>query len=667
MRFTLHLVFVLHEPIGTRHNEMLRVAETVYEPLIDLLEAFDDEVRCGLYCSGSVLEWLDRHRRALADRIAALASSGTVEFLGGGFYAPLLPIIPWRDGVGQLEMTSGYLERRMGVRPTGVWLTDGVWEPRLAEMLADAGADWALVPEYVLHDAGMKTPVFGHYTTEHLGRPLMVVPIDERLGATLPTAQPARLLQKLQKRVRKWPDDAVLTWCGRPSQFGPGALEMLFQELAHASEWLDVQHVGETLAKTRPRATAYIRPTACMGRPLAQNHFIRYTEASWMHKRMIEVSRRFAAVERVLRNDGYKGLSKLTFPRRALYRGQSATIYEQGGTIYRPEVRDGVYRNLIECESETHSLIRGDAPFLETSLRDLFGDFETSVLLRNPTLRLVLQPHAGGRLAAFEHTPSRTAFHNVMTRRAESWHDKLPQPAQLDGHTRACLHDRFLDPDAPISSWMDDSGERGNLLDQRYRMLGLDQVGRGADERVVVAMAADALVEVGDTSVPVSILKRVGLGARDSHAAIDYQLEFAAPVSQPIDFAVELNLATLAWLGSVTVDVDTAGGLPREIEVSASAVGHRAVVVRHQGLGIWVVVQSDQTMTVERAPIETVDPVDPSDPGGPLMATMQGVAILLRRRVEPGERRLSWSMRLGVSPLSEEPPELGAVVVPTGV
>ena len=212
-----------------------------------------------------------------------------------------------------------------------------------------------------------------------------------------------------------------------------------------------------------------------------------------MHKRMIEVSRRFAALERVMRNDGFKGLSKLVKPRRALFRGQAATIYEQGGTVYRPAVRDGVYRNLIACENQAHALIRGQEPFLETSIRDLFATLETAVLLRNPVLRAVLLLQPGGTLAAFEHSPSCTALHNVFTRRAEPWH---PPGTPLDMHTRSSLHDRFLGPDCNIDAWLDDSGERGDLLHSRYRLIGLDSSGRGADEKTVVTLAADGSIPV---------------------------------------------------------------------------------------------------------------------------------------------------------------------------
>jgi 4-alpha-glucanotransferase len=652
MRATLHLIFVMHEPVGTRHERMREIAESAYVPLIDLLEAFDDDIRCGLHCSGWVLEWLDRHWRALSDRIAALASSGTVEMLGGGFYAPLLPIVPWRDGCGQLEMAAGYLERRMGVRPSGVWLTDGVWEPRMAELLADAGATWTLVDESVLHDAGVAKPIGGHYVTEHLGRPVIVLPVDEKLASTLPYAPPAKSLTRLKKRTKKLGANAVLTWCGSPKVFADDQLANLFAQLAAASKWLRVRHPSTTIEKGRPRGAVYMRPTGCLGRPLAQQQFLRYAEASWMHKRMIEVSKRFAALERVMRNEGYKGLSKLTHPRRALFRGQSATVYEQGGTIYRPEVRDGVYRNLIDCESQTNSMIRGDAPFLETSIRDLFGDFETSVLLRNPTIRLVIQPYAGGALAAFEHTPSRTALHNVITRRPEPWHSgaDYPKPPPYDGHTRSSLLDRFLLPGGDVDGWMSDSAELGDLMSTRYRMVGVDQVGHGSDERVVVSMTADGHVSFGDRSLAVSVIKRVGLGAQDSHASIDYQIEFAEPLPSAVDFCCELNWATLHWLGDVSFEVDTIAEAASDLRAIGRSACRRTVAMRHDGLGLWVVLQSEQQIDVERAPIITCDPA----PDG-IKETLQGVALMLRHSMQAGDTQLNWAMRLGVTPLSEAP------------
>ncbi|GEM_PF-2242707 len=648
MRRTLHLVFVLHQPVGVPDARIAATVDTHYEPLIDLLEAQPEGFACAVHCSGYLLEWLDAHRHALLDRIAELVTDKVVEMIGGGFYAPLLPIIPWRDGMGQIEMSAGYLERRLGERPEGVWLTDGVWEPRMAEMLADAGATYTFVDPRIVADAGVESADFGHFATEHVGRSLVVLPVCRRFGERVQARGPERALKWLRKTMRKLPERATASWAGTPEAFAdPAAVGGFLEAIAQAEQWLSLHHPVETAENVRPLGIVYMRPTTCLGRPLAQQHFVRYPEAAWMHKRMIDVSRRFAALERVMRNQGFKGLAKLVRPRRALFRGQAATIYEQGGTIYRPAVRDGVYRNLIACASDTHALIRGDAPFLETSLRDLFGDRETGVLMRNAMLRVAVLPHLGGTIVGFEHSPSHTNLQNVITRRAEPW-----QPdAVVDGHTRAGLHDRFLPPNPALEDWRDDKGELGDFLHARYALAGIDPTGRGVDERVVMGMSGDGHVRTSAGPIAVNIIKRIGLAASKRNMIVAYDIDFAEPLPHPVWFATEVNWSAMHWLGGVTINAKNSPPLPPTATGRHDAT--KSVKMVHTGLQISAQIRSETPMTVIHTPITTENPVahvEGDDPAASTrtVETLQGVAFLLCQPMATGTRQLSWRLRIGV-------------------
>ena len=123
-------------------------------PLIEALEQ-DTGVPCAVHLPGHILEWLDSSDAGLIDRLGRLVSRAQVELLGGGFYSPPLGVLSWRDAIGQLEMMSGYLERRTGRRPRGVWLEPGTWTPRLAEVLADGGARYTLLDAPQVRAAGL--------------------------------------------------------------------------------------------------------------------------------------------------------------------------------------------------------------------------------------------------------------------------------------------------------------------------------------------------------------------------------------------------------------------------------------------------------------------------------------------------------------------------------
>ncbi len=101
------------------------------------------------------------------DIVARLVDRRQVELLGGGFYEPILSIIPEADRQSQLRLMSRFLEDRFGARPRGIWLTERVWEPALAGTLARAGIEYTILDEEHFHYAGLKSLT---QTVYHRGR-----------------------------------------------------------------------------------------------------------------------------------------------------------------------------------------------------------------------------------------------------------------------------------------------------------------------------------------------------------------------------------------------------------------------------------------------------------------------------------------------------------------
>ena len=112
-------------------------------------------VKVALHHTGPLLEWIERERPDYFDKLRALVGRGQVELLGGGFYEPMLAVLPERDARGQIQMMSDYLEAHFGVRPEGMWLAERVWEPALAKLIADAGMKFTLVDDGHFRAAGL--------------------------------------------------------------------------------------------------------------------------------------------------------------------------------------------------------------------------------------------------------------------------------------------------------------------------------------------------------------------------------------------------------------------------------------------------------------------------------------------------------------------------------
>src|SRR5437763_483523 len=89
----LLLVLHGHQPVGEPDEAVAQAHAKHYRPLLDALLAHPG-LRCSLHLSGALLEWLEAEQpQAIAD-LKALTGRGQVELLGGGYYAPLLTLLP---------------------------------------------------------------------------------------------------------------------------------------------------------------------------------------------------------------------------------------------------------------------------------------------------------------------------------------------------------------------------------------------------------------------------------------------------------------------------------------------------------------------------------------------------------------------------------------------
>ena len=126
--FGLHL----HQPVGNFDHVMADHVRDVYRPIIERTTAAGFSPLT-LHVSGPLLEWLETHDTSWLDMIGRLAADRRLELLLAGFDEPILAALPRPDRLEQIGRLREYLERRFGVNATGLWLTERVWQPELAD------------------------------------------------------------------------------------------------------------------------------------------------------------------------------------------------------------------------------------------------------------------------------------------------------------------------------------------------------------------------------------------------------------------------------------------------------------------------------------------------------------------------------------------------------
>ncbi len=471
-RFHLVLLIHAHQPCGNFGHVLEKAYKDSYLPFIELLEKHPG-VHIGLHYSGPLLTWIEENRPEYFTRLKALVTAGQVELVGGGFYEPILVSIPPEDQREQITRLAAYLENHFGHRPTGAWIAERVWEPQLPSALAAAAVNYTLVDDIHFLSAGFEPEeLFGAYIAEDRGQSVWLFPGQKALRYYIPFGKVVDVVKYLRDASAVHPggmaamgDDMEKfgVWPGTNAHcYKDGWLEEFFTALEANSSWLRVSTPGEYLADHSPLGRAdlptasytemmeWVLPTRVRQRFHAvqkefaarpeivsflrggswRGFFRKYAESNLLHKKMLRVSARVAAVPP--RRTSSKSPDELVQARDLLLRAQCNDAYWHGifGGLYAPHLRTDLWRNLIRAETiadrQSASTL---APRVE--LLDYEADGAHEHLFTASEYQALLKPTDGGTLAAFDFRPAAATLINSIQRRPEAYHDRLRDAAKL--------------------------------------------------------------------------------------------------------------------------------------------------------------------------------------------------------------------------------------------
>jgi alpha-amylase len=468
--FHLALLIHAHQPCGNFERVLEKAYDTSYLPFIEELEKHPG-VHLGLHYSGPLLTWIEEHRPEYFARLRKLVQIGQVEIVGGGFYEPILISIPPQDQVEQVTRLALYLEKHFGRRPTGAWLAERVWEPQLPSALAAASVAYTLVDDIHFLSAGFDPEeLFGPYIAEDRGQTVWLYPGQKKLRYLIPFGKVEEVIAWLRDAASTHPGGVAAmgddmekfgVWPGTHKHcFKDGWLAEFFTALEENSDWLKVSTPGEYLATHLPLGRAdlptasysemmeWVLPTRVRQRFHAvakefrarpevlsflrggcwRGFFRKYSESNLLHKKMLHVSARLAAVPQ--QATGSKAAEDLQQARDLLLRSQCNDVYWHGifGGIYAPHLRTEPWRNLIRAEVLADRQIPG-ALAERVELVDYDADGANELLFTSPESQALLKPGDGGTIAALDFRPAAATLVNSMLRRPEEYHALLREAA----------------------------------------------------------------------------------------------------------------------------------------------------------------------------------------------------------------------------------------------
>ncbi len=479
-----------HQPVGNFDFVAEEAYLKSYLPFVQLLEQHP-QIKITLHYTGILFHFFEKHHPEFIDRLKRLVAEGRAEILSGGFYEPILAVLPDHDKIGQIRALSEYISKRLNYEPEGMWLAERVWEPQMPKYLSAAGISHVVVDDFHFKMAGLRDDELdGYYLTEDQDGVVRIFPGSELLRYLIPFHPPQETIDHLSK-FRSDNRNRLVVMADDGEKFGvwpetyhsvyeEGWLERFFSLIEENHGWLETTTFSGYLAKEPAIGRIYL-PTASymeMGewslptramkeynavvakaksspdfdliRPFIKGGFWRnflskYPESNQMHKRMLMVSGKVQEVVASL--DGRKN-SEASRMIDHLYQSQCNDAYWHGvfGGLYLPHLRSAVYEHLLQAEYLADKALKAKTrrkraegrekkkqsqalSWLEIETGDFDRDGREEVMLNSELLNLFVDPADGGRIAELSWKPRWFNLMNTLTRRPEVYHDKLLQMA----------------------------------------------------------------------------------------------------------------------------------------------------------------------------------------------------------------------------------------------
>ena len=106
--------------------------------------------------TGPQLEFYDKKHPESIELLKDLLSRKQIEIVGGGYYAPVFPLIYPADRTGQIEKMSVAIRSILGKRPVGMYLFGSIWDPMLVMTFYSSGMNYIFLDSTLIPQKNLK-------------------------------------------------------------------------------------------------------------------------------------------------------------------------------------------------------------------------------------------------------------------------------------------------------------------------------------------------------------------------------------------------------------------------------------------------------------------------------------------------------------------------------
>lgn len=494
-----------HQPVGNFDFVIEDAFKKSYLPLIETIEKFPN-MRLSLHNSGILWDWFEENEPDYLLQIKKLVQRGQLEILSGGYYEPIMSVIPRKTRKWQLSKMNDYIARNFGQNARGMWLAERVWEPQLTEDIAGSGLDYIIIDDTHFRCAGLsEEETLGYYLTEEQDKMIGVFPINAYLRYTIPFHDPEVTLDYFRK-IRRSDRDIVVVMADDGEKFGVwpdtyehvyenGWLRKFFTMLEDNQDWIEPVTFSEVLERVRPAGKIFL-PTASYSEMMEwampvegiirfekfkeklekdgvyekykefvrggfwRNFLAKYEESNNLHKKMYSVFEYFI---KVAENYPFEKQS-LVLARDKLLKSQCNCAYWHGifGGLYLNFLRHALYENMISCEKILDDIFYHSRRWFSIEEDDFLKNGYRQIIVKNREWNCYIDPSKGATAFELDHKVLNMNFLNTMTRYYEAYHEKIKEVLANPGHSThpdtegkiASIHEQMQVKDASLGNYL---------------------------------------------------------------------------------------------------------------------------------------------------------------------------------------------------------------------
>ncbi len=338
------------KPLGTQVEDLEYSLFHCYKPLLTYLYTHED-IKFVLYISIIILEWFENTYPEINMLINDMVKRKQLEMLSGGYYDPILTILPLKDRALQIEMSTTYLRKRFGKRPKGVWITDQIWDPSLVSTFKSCGINNVTINT---SNKIQKKERLSPFTMQEMGNTINIFPISKEFSDAVLANNMKAVLEEYSVSVKKGGPVTIMLDANKLiSEFIFKDGKELIGLLENLFETVKTNNITTTLPQLESQnSSAFDKKylaSGCFnsmsGKIANYNEmFLRYPELNFLYGKLNYSQKLTSSIKKE------KSLKKISA--LEILKGESfgAFTFSDWGGLYYNYLRKENYSHLIEAE-----------------------------------------------------------------------------------------------------------------------------------------------------------------------------------------------------------------------------------------------------------------------------------------------------------------------------